>query len=317
MAGEFGGGGGSVVLSGAKDLAAAGAHKLFNTHLWEDSEAFDGDDVGYERWHYVSARKHEDDQQLQAAGERAEQFGELRARLGVQPYERIVEDEHSGHRQERAGQLELPKLPAGKRDDETVQQFVQAEHRVQTVAEGGALRPETGACRFIKETAGPRLRGLERPLQQSVRRGCLVVDVLPVPAFLEIIVAVSPVVGVPEGNIFDVLGHQPERGGREVELQCSPLHGQDAPESLYQPRLARSVVPDHCNLLSVVDRQAQRPGHPDCGIAGLSVGYLYYPLSFHIVNISTSPDFLLPCLQKNLAGKGRLVIFVSRYEIRV
>ena len=170
-----------------------------------------------EVWNDIYSGEYQDDQEIHAFGKGAEQIRELLAGVGVEPDEGIVQDQHARHSQQCPGQLELAQFAAGKGDDETVQQFRKPEHLIQPVTQAEALFAQPGAGRFVEQAPRARLGGIERPLEQRARRRGLVVDVLAVPAFLQIVIIVRAIIRVAESDVLDILRDEAQGGRGEIE----------------------------------------------------------------------------------------------------
>ena len=144
-----------------------------------------GKHVGDKLGNHVVARKDEDAKQMKLMHHRGEQIREQGSGLSVETDVRIVHDEHTGRRHQNTCELELAQFAAGDADDVLVQQMLHMEHLVEPLPQTwngfGNLLQELAYCRGV------------------------LVDVVLVPALLQIIGPVVLAVAVAKGDILEVV----------------------------------------------------------------------------------------------------------------
>ena len=239
--------------------------KLFPPYLWQDLHAPNLYDVGDERRYVIILAQYQNDQQVNFPGYLFQKILQQQSHLRIKPYERIVHYQHPGICQQGLYQLELAQLTARQGYDVLVQQRIQPECIIQFPAQAFAL--------------------LGDAVQQFADGRHIVLDGMPVPALLQIILAILVTIAVAECNVFDLFAYQTLYAshlvnlaypGFKVELHFVLQQGIMLCQDFNQTALACSVLTANGNLLAIPDFQVDRLGHSPCRISDYSVFNLYH-----------------------------------------
>ena len=255
-----------------------------------------GKHVGDKPGNHVVARKDEDAEQMKLMHHRGEQIREQGSGLSVETDVRIVHDEHTGRRHQDARELELAQFAAGDADDVLVLKMLHMKHLVESLPQAG--------------------NGFGNLLQELAHSRGVLVDVVLVPALLQIVGAVVLSVAVAKGDILEIVRHQRALRRREVVADLVEQERVVLREDFHQTGLAGSVVTDHSELHAVLYCEIDRSGHtphriPDHTVFNVN-NYSQYSiclLIFHLWSFgksSPSQAFLLVHFSGASLQKGSL-----------